>query len=111
MWVVSLELAGMNQSVLEAIDPDRAGWDAVVFDEAHRMTPTAGQWHRVGLTLARKTPRVVLMTATPHRGNEWLFRSADAPRRPLRLSGRRAGSTRTQPVEHFDQARSTFSEG
>src|SRR5487761_1182716 len=75
MWVVSLELAGANQSVLEAIDPDRAGWDAVVFDEAHRMTPTAAQWHRVGLTLARKTPRVVLMTATPHRGNEWLFRS------------------------------------
>jgi superfamily II DNA or RNA helicase len=75
MWVVSLELAGMNQAVLEAIDPDRVGWDAVVFDEAHRMTPTAGQWHRVGLTLARKTPRVVLMTATPHRGNEWLFRS------------------------------------
>ncbi|HZQ77190.1 MAG TPA: helicase-related protein [Acidimicrobiia bacterium] len=75
MWVVSLELAGMNQSVLEAIDPDRAGWDAVVFDEAHRMTPTAGQWHRVGLTIARKTPRVVLMTATPHRGNEWLFRA------------------------------------
>jgi superfamily II DNA or RNA helicase len=75
MWVVSLELAGTNQSVLEAIDPDRAGWDAVVFDEAHRMTPTATQWHRVGLTLARKTPRVVLMTATPHRGNEWLFRS------------------------------------
>jgi superfamily II DNA or RNA helicase len=75
MWVVSLELAGMNQSVLEAIDPDRAGWDAVVFDEAHRMTPTAAQWHRVGLTLARRAPRVVLMTATPHRGNEWLFRA------------------------------------
>ncbi len=75
MWVVSLELAGMNPSVLEAIDPDRAGWDAVVFDEAHRMTPSAGQWHRVGLTLARKTPRVLLMTATPHRGKEWLFRA------------------------------------
>jgi superfamily II DNA or RNA helicase len=75
MWIVSLELAGMNQGVLEAISPERAGWDAVVFDEAHRMTPTAGQWHRVGLTLTQKTPRVVLMTATPHRGNEWLFRS------------------------------------
>ena len=55
MWVVSLELAGMNPAVLEAIDPDRAGWDAVVFDEAHRMTPSAGQWHRVGLiSLARR---------------------------------------------------------
>jgi superfamily II DNA or RNA helicase len=75
MWVVSLELAGMNQSVLEAIDPDHAGWDAVVFDEAHRLTPTASQWHRVGMKLTRKTPRVLLMTATPHRGNEWLFRA------------------------------------
>lgn len=75
MWVVSLELAGINPAVLEAIDPDSAGWDAVVFDEAHRMTPTADQWHRVGLALARKTPRVLLMTATPHRGKEWLFRA------------------------------------
>jgi superfamily II DNA or RNA helicase len=75
MWVVSLELAGMNPTVLDAISPDRVGWDAIVFDEAHRMTPTASQWHRVGLTLTEKTPRVLLMTATPHRGNEWLFRS------------------------------------
>ena len=75
MWVVSLELAAMNQSVYEAIHSDRAGWDAVVFDEAHRLTPTATRYHRVGQMLALNTPRVVLMTATPHRGNEWLFRS------------------------------------
>lgn len=75
MWVVSLELAAMNPSVYEAIHPDNAGWDAVVFDEAHRLTPTATRYHRVGRMLALNTPRVVLMTATPHRGNEWLFRS------------------------------------
>jgi len=75
LWVVSLELAAMNQAVYEAIHPDKAGWDAVVFDEAHRMTPTAVQYHRVGRMLALSTPRAVLMTATPHRGNEWLFRS------------------------------------
>ena len=74
MWVVSLELAAANEAVLDAIHPDRAGWDAVVFDEAHRMTPTAETWHRVGVALA-STQRAVLMTATPHRGNEWLFRS------------------------------------
>ncbi len=75
LWVVSLELAAMNQAVYEAIHPDKAGWDAVVIDEAHRMTPTATQFHRVGRMLAVNTPRAVLMTATPHRGNEWLFRS------------------------------------
>lgn len=75
LWVVSLELAAVNQAVYEAIHPDRAGWDAVVFDEAHRMTPTATAYHRVGRMLALNTPRTVLMTATPHRGNEWLFRS------------------------------------
>jgi superfamily II DNA or RNA helicase len=73
-WVVSLELAAMNSAVLEAIHPDNASWDLVVFDEAHRLTPSAETYYRVGRTLAQ-TPRALLMTATPHRGNEWLFRS------------------------------------
>ena len=75
LWVVSLELAAVNPQVYEALHPDRAGWDAVVFDEAHRLTPTAIAYHRVGQMLAKSTPRVVLMTATPHRGSEWLFRA------------------------------------
>jgi superfamily II DNA or RNA helicase len=75
LWVVSLELAAVNRAVYDAIHPDQAGWDAVVFDEAHRLTPTAEQYHAVGRMLAVNTPRTVLMTATPHRGNEWLFRS------------------------------------
>lgn len=73
-WVVSLELAAMNPAVQEAIRVDRAGWDLVVFDEAHRLTPTAGTFHRVGLLLSEHAPRALLMTATPHRGSEWLFR-------------------------------------
>ena len=73
-WVVSLELAAMNSAVLEAIHPDKAAWDLVVFDEAHRLTPSAQQYYRVGRTLSQ-APRALLMTATPHRGNEWLFRS------------------------------------
>ena len=40
-WIVSLELTAMNQAVYEAIRPDRSGFDTVVFDEAHRLTPTA----------------------------------------------------------------------
>lgn len=73
-WVVSLELASMNSAVLEALHPDNVGWDLVVFDEAHRLTPSAETHHRVGRTLA-STPRVLLMTATPHRGSEYLFQS------------------------------------
>lgn len=74
LWVVSLELAAVNPAVQEAIRPDRAGWDLVVFDEAHRLTPTATSFHQVGRLLAKNTPRALLMTATPHRGKEWLFR-------------------------------------
>ncbi|WP_327089190.1 DEAD/DEAH box helicase [Nonomuraea sp. NBC_01738] len=74
IFVVSLELASVNGAVFDAIDPDQAGWDLVIFDEAHRLTPTATAFHRVGQTLASKTPQVLLMTATPHRGSEWLFR-------------------------------------
>jgi superfamily II DNA or RNA helicase len=74
MWIVSLELAAMNPNVQDAIRPDKAGWDLVVFDEAHRLTPTAATFHRVGRLLAKSTPRTLFMTATPHRGSEWLFR-------------------------------------
>lgn len=74
LWIVSLELAAVNASVQEAIRPDRAGWDLVVFDEAHRLTPTAQSYHRVGRLLTSGSPRALLMTATPHRGSEWLFR-------------------------------------
>ena len=74
MWVVSLELAAMNGNVQEALRPDKAGWDIIVFDEAHRLTPTATSFMRVGRLLAVPAPRALLMTATPHRGSEWYFR-------------------------------------
>ena len=74
-WIVSLELAAVNQAVYEAVHPDRSGFDTVIFDEAHRLTPTAVQYHRVGRMLAHNTKRALLMTATPHRGSERLFRS------------------------------------
>ena len=74
MWIVSLELAATNGNVQDAIRPDKIGWDVVVFDEAHRLTPTASTFHRVGRLLAKPVPRALLMTATPHRGSEWLFR-------------------------------------
>ncbi|MGH3376349.1 MAG: helicase-related protein [Actinoallomurus sp.] len=73
-WIVSLELAAVNPAVLEAIHPDHAGWDLVIFDEAHRLTPTAQAFHTVGRVLSLNAPAALLMTATPHRGSEWLFR-------------------------------------
>lgn len=75
LWVVSLDLLSVNGLVQDAVHPDRMGWDAVVFDEAHRLTPTAFGYYQAGQMLALNTPRALLMTATPHRGKEWLFRA------------------------------------
>ena len=73
-WVVSLHLTAVNPAVREALHPGQAGWDAIIFDEAHRMTPTAETFYRVGKELASAVPNVLFLTATPHRGDEWLFR-------------------------------------
>lgn len=36
LWVVSLELAAVNPAVQDALRPDKAGWDLVVFDFSSR---------------------------------------------------------------------------
>ena len=74
LWVVSLDLAAQNAAVREALWPNNAGWDAVIFDEAHRLTPTAETYHRVGQDLSESVPHALFLTATPHRGDEWYFR-------------------------------------
>ena len=74
LWVVSLDLAAQNAAVREALWPNNAGWDAVIFDEAHRLTPTAKTYHRVGRELSESVPHALFLTATPHRGDEWYFR-------------------------------------
>ena len=74
LWIVSLNLAAMNKPLRDALHPDKAGWDAIIFDEAHRMTPTAETFHRVGKELSARVPHAVFLTATPHRGDEWYFR-------------------------------------
>ncbi len=74
LWIVSLNLAAMNKPLRDALHPDEAGWDAIIFDEAHRMTPTAETLHRVGKELSASVPHAVFLTATPHRGDEWYFR-------------------------------------
>ena len=74
LWITSMDLAAVNAAVQDAIRPDRAGWDAVVIDEAHRMTLSAQTFYQLG-RLMSTAPRVLLMTATPHRGKEHLFRA------------------------------------
>ena len=74
LWIVSLNLAAMNKPLRDALHPDESGWDAIIFDEAHRMTPTAETFHRVGKALSASVPHAVFLTATPHRGDEWYFR-------------------------------------
>lgn len=74
LWIVSLNLASMNKPLRDGLHPDVAGWDAIIFDEAHRMTPTAETFYRVGKELSANVPNTVFLTATPHRGDEWYFR-------------------------------------
>src|SRR5271168_3388072 len=71
----AMRLIDYHHVPASAIRPDRAGWDVVVIDEAHRLTPTAQGYYQVGRMLSHGCPRMLLMTATPHRGSEWLFRS------------------------------------
>lgn len=104
LWVVSLNLAAVNHRVQEEIRPDQTGWDMVVFDEAHRLTPSAERFYHVGEMLCSLAPQVLLMTATPHRGKEWLFRSLMNLVDPeLFPDGDDSGSTRhlKPPSTHF----------
>ena len=110
-WVVSMHRAALNPTVLEAIRPDNFDLDAVIFDEAHRMTPTAETFHNVGLTLSG-VEHALFLTATPHRGKEWLFQDllhlvdpevfpAGEPRPPGRQP-RKGGHRRLEPGSvHF----------
>jgi superfamily II DNA or RNA helicase len=51
-----------------------ASWSLVVFDEAHRLTPTS-QYLTAARQVADRTNHLLLMTATPHRGKEHYFRA------------------------------------
>lgn len=74
VWVVSLDLFTHNPDVHRRVSGDEASWSLLVFDEAHRLTPTSqyldAAWHA-----AQRTHHLLLLTATPHRGKEWLFRN------------------------------------
>lgn len=73
-WVVSLDLFTHNSDVRRKVAGDRASWSLVIFDEAHRLTPTS-QYLAAAQQVANRTHHLLLLTATPHRGKEHYFRA------------------------------------
>ena len=73
-WIVSLDLFTHNPDVRRKAAGSHASWSVVVFDEAHRLTPTS-QYLTAARQVALRTHHLLLMTATPHRGKEHYFRA------------------------------------
>lgn len=75
LWVARLDvLARSLEGGLGALALE-GGWDLVVFDEAHRLSATLEgeevrrtRRYRLGEALAQRSPNLLLLTATPHRG-------------------------------------------
>ncbi len=73
-WIVSVDLFTHNLDVRRKVAGSKASWSLVVFDEAHRLTPTS-QFLPAARQIAERTHHLLLMTATPHRGKEHYFRA------------------------------------
>lgn len=54
-----------------------AGFDLVIFDEAHKLTKDIGQYesarYKIGKAMAETAPFLLLLTATPHQGDSAKF--------------------------------------
>ncbi|MFG1685196.1 helicase-related protein [Nonomuraea sp. NPDC049269] len=74
VWLVSVDLFTHNTDVLRKVAGPEASWSLVVFDEAHRLTPTS-QYLGAARHISKVTHHLLLLTATPHRGKEWYFQS------------------------------------
>ncbi len=79
----NLVVASVDLGVQEHILPglEQAHWDLVIFDEAHKLSAYRyGQKidktkrYQLAEKLARRTRHLLLMTATPHRGDDENFR-------------------------------------
>lgn len=85
-WVENnLVVASVDLAIQDHILPglEQAAWDLVIFDEAHKLSAYRyGQSSKVDKTqryqlaekLAKKTKHILLMTATPHKGDDENFR-------------------------------------
>ena len=68
--------AGWSQEKIDQYNDERifsivnAGWDLVIIDEAHRVAGSTGEVsrHKLGKLLAKSSPYLLLLTATPHSG-------------------------------------------
>ncbi len=71
-WTVE-RVAEHNNRRLQAIV--EAGWDLVVIDEAHHVAGSSEDVarHQLGRRLADATPRLLLLSATPHSGKSDAF--------------------------------------
>jgi superfamily II DNA or RNA helicase len=74
IWIVSVDLYTYNPDVRRKIVSSRTTWSLVVFDEAHRLTPTS-QYLGAAAQVAANAHHLLLLTATPHRGKEHYFRA------------------------------------
>lgn len=72
-WLVSVDLFTYNTDVRSKLAGPDTSWSLVVFDEAHRLTPTS-QYLGAGQQISDRTTHLLLLTATPHRGKELFFR-------------------------------------
>ncbi|MFX0198361.1 MAG: helicase-related protein [Candidatus Hodarchaeota archaeon] len=75
--ITSIDYVKQNH-ILAALE--RAEWDLVIIDEAHKLSMIAygdkierTQRYRVGELLANKTENFLLLTATPHKGDRYAF--------------------------------------
>ena len=68
--------AGWSRERIDEYNDERifsivnAGWDLVIIDEAHRVAGSTGEVsrHKLGKLLAKSSPYLLLLTATPHSG-------------------------------------------
>src|SRR5574337_1094818 len=75
--IARLDKLSRNEDVQAKLQAPEAGWDLVVFDEAHKLSATffGGEIkytkrYRLGQLLGGLTRHLLLMTATPHNGKE-----------------------------------------
>ncbi|WP_119292291.1 helicase-related protein [Azohydromonas sediminis] len=75
--IARLDKLSRNEDVQAKLQSPEAGWDLVVFDEAHKLSATffGGEIkytkrYRLAQLLGARTRHLLLMTATPHNGKD-----------------------------------------
>lgn len=91
--IARMDQLARNDDLRAAVD--RASWDVVVVDEAHRMAAhyygrelRKTKRYQLGEQLSRRTRHFLLMTATPHAGSDENFQLFLALLDPDRFAGR-----------------------